>query len=179
MDANGLEGHVTSMPAHVGGELEITKIAVASDDGQTISQHFGQERGYVVLTLENGHVERRESRDKLGHTDFAGHHHHGHQHGVGLEEEYRHGMMFAPITDCEVCAVGGMGVGAYENSRSLGIRPIVTDMMSIDEAVQAFIEDRLENHAERIHRLPIMDNISQIVLYERGESNTDKRLGRP
>jgi predicted Fe-Mo cluster-binding NifX family protein len=60
-------------------------------------------------------------------------------------------MMFAPITDCEVCVVGGMGIGAYENLRSLGIRPIVTDMRSIDEVVKAFVEGRLENHAERIH----------------------------
>jgi predicted Fe-Mo cluster-binding NifX family protein len=123
----------------------MTKIAVASDDGQTISQHLGLARGYVVLTLENGHVEKRESRDKLTRRDFGNH------HGVGMEEEYRHDMMFAPITDCEVCVVGGMGAGAHENLRSLGIRPIVTDVKSIDEVVQAFIEGRLENHSERIH----------------------------
>lgn len=129
----------------------MTKIAVASDDGLTVSQHFGRARGYVVLTLENGRVEKRESRNKLGHTDFGGEHHHGHGHGMGLQEKHRHGLMFSPITDCEVCVVGGMGVGAFENLRSLGIRPIVTDMMSIDEAVQAFVEGRLESHKERIH----------------------------
>jgi predicted Fe-Mo cluster-binding NifX family protein len=129
----------------------MTKIAVVSDDEQTISQHFGRARGYVVLTLENGHVEKREFRDKLGHADFGGQHHYDHQHDVGPSEEHRHGMMFAPIADCEVCVVGGMGVGAYENLRSLGIRPIVTDVRSIDEALQAFVEGRLENHAERIH----------------------------
>jgi predicted Fe-Mo cluster-binding NifX family protein len=68
-----------------------------------------------------------------------------------MEEQHRHGLMFAPIRDCEVCVVGGMGVGAYENLRSMGIRPIITDMRLIDEAAQAFIEGRLENHAERIH----------------------------
>lgn len=122
---------------------------MASDDEQTISQHFGRARGYVVLTLDNGHVQKRESRDKLGHTDFGDHHEH--HHGAGLEEEHRHGMMFAPITDCEVLIVGGMGLGAYENLRSLGIQPIVTDVTSIDEAVQAFVEGRLENRTERIH----------------------------
>jgi predicted Fe-Mo cluster-binding NifX family protein len=121
---------------------------VASDDGQTISQHLGLAPGYVVLTLENGHVGKREFRDKLTRSDFGNQHH---QHGVGAEEEYRHGMMFAPIRDCEVCVVGGMGVGAYENLHSMGIRPIVTDVRSIDEAAQAFIEGQLENHAERIH----------------------------
>jgi predicted Fe-Mo cluster-binding NifX family protein len=124
---------------------------MASDDGQTVSQHFGRARGYVVLTLENDHISKREFRDKLSHTDFGHQHHHGHQHGFGIEEGHRHGMMFAPITDCEVCVVGGMGLGAYENLRSLGIRPIVTDIRSIDEAVQAFIEGRLENHEERVH----------------------------
>jgi predicted Fe-Mo cluster-binding NifX family protein len=124
---------------------------VASDNGQTISQHLGRARGYVVLTLENGHVEKREFRDKLSHTDFGNQHQHGHQHGVGAEEEHRHGMMFAPIRDCEICVVGGMGVGAYENLRSMGIRPVVTDLKSIDDAAQAFVEGRLENHPERIH----------------------------
>jgi predicted Fe-Mo cluster-binding NifX family protein len=125
------------------------RIAFASDDEQTISQHFGRARGYVVLTLENGRVEKRESRDKLGHADFGGPHQH--HHGSDPEAKYQHGMMFAPITDCQVCVVGGMGAGAYENLESMGIRPIVTDIKSIDEAAQTFIEGRLKNHAERIH----------------------------
>jgi predicted Fe-Mo cluster-binding NifX family protein len=129
----------------------MTKIALASDDGKTISQHFGRARGYVVMTLENGQVEKRESREKLGHSDFDIQHQPHHGHGVGMEEEHRHGLMFAPITDCELCVVGGMGVGAYENLRARGIRPIVTDLTSIDDAIQAFIEHRLEHHPERIH----------------------------
>jgi hypothetical protein len=32
----------------------MTTIAVISDDGRTVSQHFGRARYYVVLTVENG-----------------------------------------------------------------------------------------------------------------------------
>jgi predicted Fe-Mo cluster-binding NifX family protein len=46
---------------------------------------------------------------------------------------------------------GAMGVGAYENLRSLGIRPIATEMRTVDEAEQALIKGRLDHHAERIH----------------------------
>ncbi|HUK49829.1 MAG TPA: NifB/NifX family molybdenum-iron cluster-binding protein [Terriglobales bacterium] len=128
-----------------------TRIAIATDDGHTISQHFGRARSYVVLTLENEQVVKRESRDKLGHLDFAGPEDQGHHHGAGTHETHRHGMMFAPITDCEACVVGGMGIGAYDHLRSMGIRPIVTDFRSIDEAAQALIEGKLVNHEERVH----------------------------
>lgn len=36
------------------------KIAAVSDDGQTISQHFGRAKYYTVLTIENGQIIARE-----------------------------------------------------------------------------------------------------------------------
>ena len=48
------------------------KIAVVTDDGETISQHFGRAQHYVVLTIENGQVTGREMRDKFGHRHGAG-----------------------------------------------------------------------------------------------------------
>lgn len=32
-----------------------------------------------------------------------------------------------------------------------GIRPVVTDIPTIDEAVQAYVEGRLVDHTERLH----------------------------
>lgn len=40
--------------------------------------------------------------------------------------------------DCQYLVVGGMGAGAYESMQHEGIKPIVTDLSSIDEAVQAW-----------------------------------------
>ena len=58
------------------------KIAAVTDDGKTISQHFGRASKYMVVTVENGEEIGRELRDKLGHRDFQkegdeeGHSHH-------------------------------------------------------------------------------------------------------
>ena len=40
------------------------KIAIATDDGQTISAHFGRARAYAVLTVRDGVVIERELRPK-------------------------------------------------------------------------------------------------------------------
>jgi len=39
------------------------KIAVISDDGKTISRHFGRAPYYLVLTVEDGKIVAREQRD--------------------------------------------------------------------------------------------------------------------
>jgi len=129
------------------------KIAVVSDDGETISQHFGRAQQYVVVTVENGRIEKREIRDKLGHMHFEGQqaHEEDREHHHGPEAEHRHGQMIEPIADCEVLIAGGIGGGAYEAIHSQGIRPVLTDVKLIDDAVKAYVDGRLEDRTERIH----------------------------
>ncbi len=129
------------------------KIAVISDDGVTVSQHFGRAQQYVVVTVENGQIGRHEVRNKLGHMHPGGEHGHEEdpQHHYGPEADHRHGEMIDPIADCEVLIAGGMGGGAMQSLLSRNIRPVMTDIRSIDDAVKAFIDGRLENRAERIH----------------------------
>ena len=134
------------------------KIAAVSDDGSTISQHFGRALFYVVTTVENGSIVGHEKRDKLGHAHFAGEPHgHGAQaadgrgHGLDAVSQSKHQQMASAITDCEALLARGMGAGAYETLRQAGIRPFVTEMISIDEAVRAYIGGRLVDHPERLH----------------------------
>ena len=51
------------------------KIAAITDDGITISQHFGRAPLYVVVTLEEGKIVSKETRPKAGHHTFAESHH--------------------------------------------------------------------------------------------------------
>ena len=46
------------------------KIATVTDDGKTISPHFGRATKYAVLTIEDDRIIARELRDKAGHHDF-------------------------------------------------------------------------------------------------------------
>jgi predicted Fe-Mo cluster-binding NifX family protein len=59
--------------------------------------------------------------------------------------------MAEAIGDCDVLIAGGMGWGAYESLKGYGIRPIVTDMPDIREAVRRYLEGELPDLMERLH----------------------------
>jgi predicted Fe-Mo cluster-binding NifX family protein len=131
------------------------KIAVVTDDGKTVSKHFGRATHYLVATVEDGQIVAREMRPKVGHGQFSGEAHdaesHGQHHGTGPHAQSRHAQMAEAIADCESLICGGMGYGAYESMRQRGIRPIISDELDVDQAVTACAEGRLVDHAERLH----------------------------
>lgn len=134
------------------------KIAAVSEDGVTISQHFGRAPFYVVVTVEDGKIVARERRDKLGHAQFAGEPHdseaHGSDsrgHGFDPAAQSRHARMAAAIADCDVLLARGMGAGAYYSMEQAGIRPVITDIVEVDEAVKAVISGQIIDHTERLH----------------------------
>ena len=137
-------------------KMEISmKIAVITEDGKTISQHFGRAPYYMVLTIEDGKIVNREMRDKMGHTHFQEQAHseesHGAGHGMDTASHNKHISMAQAIDDCKALLCGGMGMGAYESMRQLNIQPVVTDLSDIDVAVQAFIDGKLIDHTELLH----------------------------
>jgi transcriptional regulator with XRE-family HTH domain/predicted Fe-Mo cluster-binding NifX family protein len=131
------------------------KVAAITDDGKTISQHFGRARYYLVLTIEEGKVVNREMREKMGHTHFQEQAHTDENssagHGMDSDSHNKHMSMAQVIADCKALLCGGMGMGAYESMRQLNIQPVVTDMSDIDSAVQAFIDGKLVDHTELLH----------------------------
>lgn len=131
------------------------KIAAITDDGQTISQHFGRAAYYLVATVENGQIVNRELRDKLGHAHFMNQPHADEQpgqlHGMDAISHNKHLQMAESIADCEALLCRGMGMGAYESMKALGIRPVVTDIAAIDEAVMAYVGGNIVDQVERLH----------------------------
>ena len=130
------------------------KIAVATDDGKTISAHFGRASHYLVVTIEQGKIVSREMRDKFSHTHFADEahvHEAGQPHGFDPTSQDRHTQMTQPIRDCEAMLCRGMGMGAYESLRSLNIRPILTDFAEVDIAITAYVNGSIVDHTERLH----------------------------
>ena len=130
------------------------KIAAISDDGVTISQHFGRAPLYIVLTVENGKIVNREQRPKSGHQNFAATEHQtapGERHSYDAASQAKHRSMADTIADCQVLLAGGMGWGAYESLKSYNIEPIVTDVDNIDRAAQLYIAGKLPNLMDRVH----------------------------
>ena len=131
------------------------KIAAITDDGKTISLHFGRAQQYLVATVENGQIVNREMRDKMSHTHFQAEDH-GHEeasgrHGFGPTADDKHGRMAELIADCEALLCRGMGTGAYESMKSRNIRPVVTDIANFDEAILAYANGQIVDHTEKLH----------------------------
>lgn len=131
------------------------KIAAITDDGQTLSQHFGRARYFLVVTAEAGRMVSRELRDKAGHHTFApnegaGPSHAG-PHGFDPASRDRHGRMLAAIADCQVLLAGGMGQGMYAALEQAGIRPILTAESRIEEAIRHYLDGTLEIRPDLAH----------------------------
>jgi predicted Fe-Mo cluster-binding NifX family protein len=131
------------------------KIAAITDDGKTISQHFGRAALYLVATVEEGQITARELREKLGHSHFSNEPHEpetpGQPHGFSPASEDRHIRMAQTITDCQALLCRGMGAGAYASMQQQGIIPVVTAIVSIDEAVLAYANGQIVDHTDLLH----------------------------
>lgn len=130
---------------------QIVKIAVATDDGLSMSTHFGRARAYLVMTVEDGKVVEREIRPKAApHLEAASRPDDGGSHD-GPEAHARHDQMIAPITDCAYVVARGMGRGAYDRITAVGIQAVVTDIIDPDEAAIACAEGLIVNLVGRLH----------------------------
>jgi len=130
------------------------KIAIVTDDGKTVSKHFGRAKNFLVVTIDDGIVIDRSMREKLHHEHFAheGHDHHEHgAEGASGEGHQKHVSMVEAISDCEVLISGGMGRGAYLSLEQLKIRPIITDLDDINQVITQFIGGKLVDHPEFLH----------------------------
>ena len=112
------------------------KVAIVTDDGTTVSQHFGMARYYAVLTVKGQQVVGREVLDRSDTLPAVGGHepHQGLSgqidcHGTGIAAAATHLRMVQPIRDCQVLLARGMSWSARECLLDAGIRPIVTDIV--------------------------------------------------
>jgi predicted Fe-Mo cluster-binding NifX family protein len=130
------------------------KIAAVTDDGTTISMHFGRAQHYAVLTVEDGEIVHRELRDKLGHRHFHGEEHRhdpSQPHGFDAASHDKHARMAGAIEDVQVLLSRGMGRGARVFMDQAGIRCVLTDVENIDEAAQAYLQGNLVDHVDKLH----------------------------
>ena len=119
------------------------KIAVASDDGKTISVHFGRTRGFVIFEIEDGEIK---SREYIPNT-FTGHARGLHE--IGLHYHYgSHADIIENLKDCKAVISHGMGRRLYEDLTSAGIEVYVTDETDVDKAIELYLKGQLRNVSE-------------------------------
>ncbi|MGC8936556.1 MAG: NifB/NifX family molybdenum-iron cluster-binding protein [Candidatus Methanomethylicaceae archaeon] len=126
------------------------KLAVVTDDGKNVSKHFGRAPYYLVVELEGGAIKEKKLVPKLGHGQFYGTHEGG-SRGHHMGSESKHRAIIAPISDCKVVICGGMGIGAYQSMMLNGIQPIITSLESAEEAIEAYLKGKIDDHPELVH----------------------------
>jgi predicted Fe-Mo cluster-binding NifX family protein len=122
------------------------KIAVASPDGTSVSQHFGQSRCFIVFDVAEGKVVGREVRDNT-YTSHAQGQCHGHEHdaGHGHHEGHSHAAVVGALQDCQTLLCRGMGGRAAADLQANGTRPVVfLDDLSPEEAVAGLVAGTLK-----------------------------------
>ena len=133
------------------------KIAAVAENENSISQHFGRAPLYMVLTVKGNKIVDREKRVRAGHDKSAceGEPKHSEYvnkgHGYDTDSQRKHTSMAEAIADCNVVIAGGMGRGAYDSLKSCNIKPVITNVRAIDEAVKLYIEGNLPNLMEKLH----------------------------
>ena len=131
------------------------KIAIVTDDGKTISRHFGRAQYYLVVEFEAGNEAARSLREKAGHHSFSQaeqiQEHKTGEHGFDTASQSRHAQMLEVINDCQVVIAGGMGRGAYHSMTESGKEVFVVSFRDIDQALNAYLTGVLENISNLIH----------------------------
>ena len=125
------------------------KMAIASDDGITISAHFGRTKGFVVLEVEGKKVKNREYRLNT----FT-----GHVRGLHLPKESEpvqshdhHGPILQALSDCQVVISNGMGRRIHQDLKNHHIRPFLTSETNVDMVLQLYFEGKISDETERLH----------------------------
>lgn len=119
------------------------KIAVATENGTTISNHFGRAPFYLVYTIQHGDIVTEEKRPKP--------HHEGSREHLHSNQHKPHENMFSPIADCEILICGGMGEPAFQKALAAGLEIFLTGG-DIYEAVDAYLANNLASDMRRIHQ---------------------------
>jgi len=120
-------------------EGERARVAVASDDGITISSHFGRSAGFIIFDIEDG-IPRK--LDYLLNT--FGHHGHGecdHHHEGG---HHGHDDFADALQDCQAVLCRGMGRRVVMDLEDRGIKAVITlQEIEAEAAVRLFAQGQL------------------------------------
>ncbi|HEX3050903.1 MAG TPA: NifB/NifX family molybdenum-iron cluster-binding protein [Aggregatilineaceae bacterium] len=130
----------------------MVKIAFMCETPTQVSAHFGSAPLVVVVTVEEGQEVSREVRERGGSQEHEHHHEPGHDHQHDhSHHQHDHTDKFAPLADCQVMIVGGMGSPAMAHANQMGIQVYLTKPATVDEVLKAYLNNDLTSDSKRIH----------------------------
>ena len=117
------------------------RIAIATDDGRTVSTHFSRATHFAVVTVDRGVIVARELRARA-----TQHRPRSRTAAPAQEDE-----ALAPIADCALVVARHIGWRARDRMAEIGLTPIVTDRVSVDDATADCAAGRIVNIAQPLH----------------------------
>jgi predicted Fe-Mo cluster-binding NifX family protein len=121
------------------------KIAIPSDEGTYLSQHFGRTLGFTIFEIANGQIINQEYRlnDFTGHSlgQHEQHQHHGAEHDD--HAQHSHSRILNALNDCEIVIAGGMGRRLVDDLTDAGKKIFITTIPETSKAVEMFLADKL------------------------------------
>lgn len=110
------------------------RIALPTLNRETITGHFGRTKAFIVVDFEDGVEVKREIRE-VGSCNQGDHPDPGHRR--------RHHDLVDTVQDCDVVIAGGMGLPVQDRLQTAGVKVVLTDTRSMDEALQQFASGTL------------------------------------
>lgn len=108
------------------------KIAVPTDDGKQIAEHFGRAVSFLIFEVEDGEITSRDTIQT--NTPHAG----------GRHREHEGGWFMDALSGCDAVIVSGMGRRAIAHFHEAGIKPVFTEVADAERAVKAYVSGTLE-----------------------------------
>jgi len=126
------------------------KIAIPTDDGTSISEHFGRSAAFLIFEAENGQIKSHEMKtSRQRHSHAQG----NCGHGSAGHAQLSHQGILSALDGCEVVICAGMGHKAAQALKASGIAQILfTSAGPVEEAVSAYLAGTLTPKAESFCR---------------------------
>lgn len=125
------------------------RIAVPTNDGESISQHFGRSAAFLIFETENGQIKSRELKSNAQ----------THSHAQGAcdyhsadSKSHSHAGILAALEGCELVICAGMGQRAVDAVKGCGMEIVVTSLASAEAAVSAQLAGKLTPSTESFCR---------------------------
>ncbi len=118
------------------------KIGVPTNDGVSISEHFGRSAAFLIYEIENGQIKAVEMRANGEHQSrLPG----TCAHASGESGSHSHAGILAALDGCDAVICAGMGARAAEALREAKVRVIMAAAPGRGEdAVVAYLRGELK-----------------------------------
>jgi predicted Fe-Mo cluster-binding NifX family protein len=116
------------------------RIAVPTNDGTLISEHFGRSAGFLIFETENGKIKNRRLKSNVGK--------HSHSQGECKHpstdvHSHDHAGILATLEGCEMVICAAMGHRAAEALKGRGMQIVFAAPGTAEETVAAYLDGKL------------------------------------